>query len=106
MLFLRNQAVFADVTMQLIFTGRNKYELPTLIFYELIYTLTGFYNFNLDLLKNILNKTFPNKLINKEDFNLYFDSHEYKKTYAKIEKDSVTANSFFNTLSEGVLKEV
>ncbi|EAR92952.1 Serine/Threonine kinase domain protein (macronuclear) [Tetrahymena thermophila SB210] len=105
-LFLRNQALFADVTMQLVFTARNKYQLNSLIFYELIYSLTGFYNFNLDLLKRILNQSFPNKLINEEEFKIYLNSKQYKKTFQKIEKDSQTANQFFKTLSNGILKEV
>lgn len=92
--------------MQLVFTARNKYQLPSLLFYELIYSLTGFYNFNLDLLKKILNQTFPNKLISEDEFLLYLTSKQYKKTLLKIEKDSQTANNFFKTLSTGILKEV
>ncbi|EGR30134.1 protein kinase domain protein [Ichthyophthirius multifiliis] len=105
-LFLRNQALFADVTMQLIFVSRNKFGLPNLLFYEIIYCLTGYYSFNLDLLKMMLQQKVPVRIVKQDDFDIYVKSTQFSKTKQKIEKDAQTANDFFSTLSKGILKEI
>lgn len=89
--------------MQLVFTGRSKFNFSNAVFYELIYSLTGYYNSKLDRLRQHLQGT--QRMIDlseagfiDEDFKIYERSKQFKKSLIKIEKDSTTAASFFKTL--------